>query len=332
MNILAFCQFDGGYNTAFRKKLETIACGHSILYASDCHWTTEEYRQNLGAADIILSFFPKKDMQYCRNLKLLLMDIAGVDGYIDSPYLPADAVICNATGAYGNILAEHALSLALALCRDLPVYIHNQDARRWAMHKPDKPIEGSHILILGAGNIGTAIARNLRPLLGSGTITGVRRIARSVPPEFDDMISLPELEKALPLADFVFCALPQTPETVGLLSREKLELLKNDAVLVNVGRGPLIPLSDLAEVLKKGRLRGVGIDVAEQEPLPSDHPIWQCERLLITPHSAGNAMSQDSPTGKRLCALLLENLENYFSGKPLMNVVSKKTGYRETIL
>ncbi len=330
MNILAFCQFEGGYHRYFRQKLESIAQGHRILYASDFEWTAEEYHHILEEADVILSYFPKKDMRFCRNLKLLLLDIAGVDGYIDSPYLPENAVVCNATGAYGNILAEHALAMALALCRDLPRYVCNQKAQKWELHYPDKPIEGCNVLILGAGDIGTSIARALRPMLSAGTITGVRRIFRAVPPEFDRMISFRELEEALPLADLVFCALPQTSETIGLLNREKLERMKDDAILVNVGRGSLIPLDDLAAFLNRGKFRGVGIDVAEKEPIPRDHPIWKCERLLITPHAAGNAMSQESPTGQRLCRLLLQNVENYLTGKPLVNIVSRETGYKET--
>lgn len=331
MNILAFCQFEGGYSTSFRQKLSQIAREHKVLYASDYQWTEKEYHTALEEAEIILSYFPKTDLQYCRSLKLLLLDIAGVDGYIDSLYLPKNTIVCNATGAYGNILAEHALAMALALCRDIPLYVHNMSNRMWQMHCPDKPVEGSKILILGAGDIGTAIARNIRPLIGKGTITGVRRIKRAIPPQFDDMITFDELERELPKADFIFCALPQTAETQGLMNRRKLELIKEDAILINVGRGSLIPLDDLAVVLRNGRFRGVGIDVAEEEPLPPEHPIWNCERLIITPHAAGNAMTQESPTGQRLCKLMLKNLENYFAGAPMLNVVSRETGYRKTV-
>ncbi len=332
MNILMFCQFNGGYSAAFREKAAQITKGHDVIYASDQQWTEDEYHTALGQADIVVSFIPKRDMKYCRKMKLMLLDIAGVDGYIDSPFLPEDAVICNATGAYGKLLAEHAVCLALSICRDIPLYVSNKEKHTWHMRKPDKPIEGSSVLILGAGDIGAAIARDIRPMLGSGTITGVRRVSRGGHPDFDRIIGLEELENDLPNADIIFCALPQTKETKGLLNREKMSRMKDDAVLVNVGRGSLIPLEDLVYMLDGGKFRGVGIDVAEYEPIPPDHPVWDCERLIITPHAAGNAMTQDSPTGKRLCELLLLNLENYLQGKPLVNKVSRQTGYRETAL
>lgn len=105
------------------------------------------------------------------------------------------------------------------------------------------------------------------------------------------MITFEDLDRALARADIVICALPSTPQTAGLLNAERLRRMKADAVLINVGRGSLIPLDDLNEVLREGHLYGVGIDVAELEPIPAGHPIWDCRQLIITPHSAGIALS-----------------------------------------
>ena len=328
MNILIFCQYDEGYPPSFRERVLEIAKHENVVFAEKGRWSEEEYHRQLERADVICSYIPRRDMRYCKNLKLMLLDIAGADGFIDSPFLPPDAVICNASGYYGNLIAEHSVALALSLCRDIPQYVRNMDKKLWRRVKPDKPVEDSTVLILGAGDIGTAIARDLRPMLGKGRIIGVRRVSRETPPEFDDMTSFAGLDAVLPEADFVFCALPHTRETKGLLNAGRLRRMKTDAVLVNVGRGSLIPLDDLAAVLREGRLRGVGIDVAEVEPLPPEHPIWECERFVITPHAGGNAMTADSPTGRRLCELLLENLSNYLEGRPLKNIVSRETGYR----
>ena len=329
MNILFFCQYDEDYSPEFKQKAREIAKGENVIFAAEHQWTKEEYHAQLGEADVICSFIAKKDMQYCKRLKLMLLDIAGVDGFIDSPYLPRDAVICNASGLYGNLIAEHSVALALAICRGIPVYVQHQEKKLWKLEKPDKPVEGSTVLILGAGDIGTAIARDIRPMLGNGKIIGVRRVRREVPSAFDGMITFAELDAYLPQADLIFCALPHTKETKGLLHAGRLRMMKDDAVLVNCGRGSLIPLDDLAAVLQEGKLFGAALDVAEVEPLPADHPIWDCGRLLITPHAAGNAMTIHSPTAQRLNDLLLENLENYLTGKPLKNVVSRETGYKE---
>ena len=331
MTILFRCQYDEPYSQEFKQKAREIAKGESVIFADEHQWTKEEYHKVLEEAEVICSYIAKKDLQYCKKLKLLNLDIAGVDGFIDSPYFPADAVITNGSGYYGNLIAEHSVALALSLCRDIPRYVLNKEQKLWQLAKPDKPVEGSTVLILGAGDIGTAIARDLRPMLGEeGKIVGVRRVRREVPPEFDEMITFAELDEFLPKADLIFCVLPHTKETKGLLNADRLRMMKDDAVLVNCGRGSLIPLDDLAAVLKEGKLRAAAIDVAEVEPLPPEHPIWNCERLLITPHAAGNAMTIHSPTAKRLNKLLLENLENYLTGKPLKNLVSRETGYKES--
>lgn len=329
MNILMNCQFAEGYTPEFRERIKKIAPDENVIYASDYTWSDEEYHRILEQSEVIVSYIPKNDMKYCKNLKLMILDIAGVDGYIDSPYLPEDAVITNATGAYGRLIAEHALSLILALCRDVPRYVENKQKHEWKLFLPDKPIEGSDVIILGAGNIGTTLARFLRPIIGCGRITGVRRVVRNRPEEFDEVITFDELDDFLPQADIVISALPHTMETKCLLDGRRLRLMKEDAILVNVGRGSLIPLDDLVKVLNEGRFRGVGIDVAEIEPIPENHPIWNCERLIITPHAAGNSMSQKSPTGLRLLDLIATNLENWLTRKPLQNVVDKNTGYRK---
>ena len=330
MNILFRCQYDEPYSQEYKQKVREIARGENVIFADEHQWTKEEYHQVLGEAEVICSYIAKKDLQYCKKLKLMILDIAGVDGFIDSPYFPPDAVICNGSGYYGNLIAEHSVALALAICRGLPVYVQHQEKKLWKLEKPDKPVEDSTVLILGAGDIGTAIARDIRPMLGSGKIIGVRRVLRKTPPEFDDMITFAELDEILPEADLIFCVLPHTKETKGLLNGERLRMMKDDAVLVNCGRGSLIPLEDLAAVLQEGKLMGAALDVAEVEPLPPEHPIWNAERLLITPHAAGNMMTIHSPTARRLNALMLENLENYLTGKPLKNVVSRETGYKKT--
>ena len=327
MTILFRCQYDEPYSQEFKQKAREIAKGENVIFADEHQWTKEEYHKVLEEAEVICSYIAKKDLQYCKKLKLMILDIAGVDGFIDSPYLPPDAVITNGNGYYGNLIAEHAVALALSLCRNIPVYVRNEEKKLWKLEKPDKPVEGSMVLVLGAGDIGTAIARDIRPMLGDGKIIGVRRVRREIPPEFDEMITFAELDDFLPKADLVFCVLPHTRETKGLLHAGRLRMMKNDAVLVNCGRGSLIPLDDLAAVLREGKLKGAAIDVAEAEPLPPEYPIWNCERLLITPHAAGNTMTIHSPTAKRLNELLLENLENYLTGKPLKNVVSRETGY-----
>lgn len=328
MKILLYCQFSEGYNEAFRKRISEIAPDAELNYYDDNNWSPEEYHKKLEEAEVIIGHFKPDDLQYCKNLKLIQMDIEGVDAYVKNPYLPDETIICNAGGSYGKVVAEHAVALAMALCRDIHIYAENRLQRKWKINIPDKAIEGSTVTILGAGDIGCTAAQILRPL--ADRIIGVRRVVRDKPEVFDEMVTLDEIEKYLPQTDILICALPGTPLTKGFLNAERMRLLKEDAVLVNVGRGTLIPMDDLAQVLSEGKLRGAGIDVFEKEPLPDDHPLWSCSNIIITPHSAGNAMAQSSPTNTKIFNLIYSNLAAYIAGQPLKAVVDKTTGYRKT--
>lgn len=146
-------------------------------------------------------------------------------------------------------------------------------------------------------------------------------------PCFDRMVTMDALDEYLPWADYVLCCLPRTVQTNHLLDEARLRSMKPDAVLVNAGRGNLIDLDGLCRVLKDGHLWGVGLDVAEKEPLPPEHPIWDCPRLIITPHAAGNSMSMDSPTMKKISEFIVENFRRYVSGQPVLAQADFLSGY-----
>lgn len=330
MNILVFCQYPEGYSLVYKERVRKAAPKENVVFADDAAYTEEERELLFRDADIIMGHFEPDCLRFCKRLKLMLMDIAGVDGYIDSPYLPRETVVCSASGCYGRIIAEHAVGLMLAVSRNLMYYIEDKQRSAWRLRLPDKPVEGSVVLILGAGDIGGNTAQLLHSIVGSrGKIVGVCRHRRRLSDSFDEAVGIEDLDKWLPLADYIICALPGTAETAGLIDLEKMRLMKEDCVLINVGRGSLIPLDDLCKALDEGRFFGVGLDVAEIEPIPHGHPIWSCERLIITPHSSGNSMLQTSPTGRRINDRMLENLENYLAGRPLSYVADRKTGYRE---
>ena len=329
MNILVICvKFPNGFNQDFRTRLAASAPDAHIVYLEDENPGRERRIALLEQADVIIGWFPGSWLKYCRRARLIHLDSAGADTLVDHPDFPEKAVLCNVSGAYGQAMAEHSLGLLMAICRRIPDYYSNMARHDWRRGAPDKPIENSNVLILGAGDIGTKTAQFLRPMLGRGRIVGVRRVPRAVPPDFDAMITLEELDQALSWADIVIASLPATPQTEGLLNAQRLRRMKADAVLINVGRGSLIPLNDLAQVLREGHLYGVGLDVAELEPIPAEHKIWDCQRLLITPHSAGIALSQTSPTYQRVFDIILENVSNFVNDKPLNHVVDRRTGYR----
>lgn len=171
--------------------------------------------------------------------------------------------------------------------------------------------------MVGTGDLGTSFARLCRAL-GAHT-TGVRRDPARPAQGIQRIYGLSELDELLPRADVVALALPQSPKTVGLFGRERLLRLKEDAILLNGGRGSAVDCAALAEVLESGRLWGAGLDVTDPEPLPPEHPLWRQPRALITPHTAGGDHLPD--TARRIAAIALDNLGRYLRGKPLRNQV-----------
>ena len=287
----------------------------------------EDYRSLLADAHIIVGDPKNEDLPLCTRLELLQSPCSGVNYYIDGGTFPEGAILCSATGCYGNLIAEHMLAMILSLCRQLPEYQNLQKKHRWQRVYFDKPLEGSTVLILGAGDIGTTLATFLRPMVGK--IIGVRRTVREYPGCYDEMITLAQLDDRLPEADFVLCALPHTPETIGLLNRDRMRAMKKDAVLVNGGRGSLIDQDALLELLEMGHFWGVGLEVTSPEPLPETHPLWDAPRCIITPHAAGNTFAPDSPLVTKIWDFMAENLDRYLTGQPLQSQIDFSTGYRK---
>ena len=288
----------------------------------------EDYRPYLSEAHVIIGEPKNEDLSLCDQLELLQSPCSGVNYYVDGGVFPENAVLCSATGCYGHLIAEHMLAMTLALCRRLPEYQDRQRQHRWQRLYYDKPLEGSTVLILGAGDIGTTLAVFLRPMVGR--IIGLRRTAADTPSCFDEMITPAQLDGRLGEADIILCALPHTKETAGLLNRERLGKMKKDAVLVNGGRGSLIDQESLCDLLDEGRFWGVGLEVTAPEPLPEEHPLWDKPRCILTPHAAGNTFAPDSPLVRKIWDFMLENLRNYLDGRPLRSRIDLSTGCRKT--
>ncbi len=297
--------------------------GYHFTYAD---WEPAE--EQLAAAEVILGQPSLEQLNRAKNLKWLQGTFAGVDYYAKGGF-PVGVTMTNVSGAFGQSISEFVLAMVLILYKKLHLYRDNQRAGLWQDEGWQETPEGKNLLILGAGDIGCAVARVFRPF--GCHITGVRRVPRAAPPEFDEMITLEGLDATLGQSDIVVGALPNTPATVGLLGRRRLNLLKRSAIVVNVGRGNLIDCDALAEKLAAGELSGAALDVTDPEPLPADHPLWRCKNALITPHITGGSFGHLQETTERIYAICRENLERYREGMPLKNPVDLSIGYRSTV-
>jgi phosphoglycerate dehydrogenase-like enzyme len=252
----------------------------------------------------------KKALEYVQkmpNLKYLQVPNAGYDDALE--FLRPGMTLCNARGVHDASTAELAVALALASRRGFHDFAIAQSKSEWA-HKRYPSFNDSKIGIIGAGSIANTLRSYLEPY-----DVEISMFSRSGQ---NGSIAISELSAHLPNLDFIFIVIPLNEESRNLFDSTKLALMKDGAVIVNVGRGPIINTQALLEELNSGRIYA-GLDVTDPEPLPSDHPLWKAKNLIITPHVGGNSTAFES-RGKRLIESQLELLS---SGQELNNIVAR---------
>ncbi|MCS5733900.1 D-isomer specific 2-hydroxyacid dehydrogenase family protein [Herbiconiux sp. CPCC 203386] len=243
---------------------------------------------------------------------------AGIDAFaevIRDQAVPG-RIFTSAKGAFAQPVAEHALTLTLALLRDLPERIR---ATSWGP-KAGWSLYGLHVVIVGAGGIAIELLRLLEPFGVTSTV--VRRsgdpVAGATRTVTDD-----RLHEVLPDADVVVVAAASTPGTANMFSAAEFELMRDSAYIVNIARGALIDTDALVAALRSGAIAGAGVDVTDPEPLPDGHPLWAEPHAIITPHSA------DTPemTAPLLAARVRHNVRALLDTGDFAGRVDPAAGY-----
>lgn len=246
------------------------------------------------------------------NLKTIQILSAGADHLL--PYVPSHVALANARGAHTPATAELTAGLIIASLRDFPRFAIAQHDGRWDRRSAlSDSVAGKHVLIVGYGDIGTAVERRL-----AGWEVTVERVARHAR---DGVHALGELPELLPKADVVVILVPVTDETRRLVNKDFLAAMKDGALLVNAARGAIVDTDALLEELTSGRLRAA-LDVTDPEPLPAGHPLWQAPGLFLTPH-VGGAVHEVRERGYQVVS---EQLARLAAGEPLQNVIGDQ-GY-----
>lgn len=247
---------------------------------------------------------------------------AGVDVYTRSRFgFPTGVMLTNVAGdAYGHIVSQFAVGQILALTQNIGLYAKTQASMSWRSQGPVMSLEGTNVLIFGAGDIGIHVAKRLSGF-DVASITGVCRDTSKPREGFDKLVKLPSAEFELASADIVVGCIPSDPETTHWFNERRLRLIKHGSVLVNVGRGDFIDCDALARVLTEGCLRGAALDVTDPEPLPLKHALWRIPNCLITPHAAGGAFGKCDGTEDKIAQVVCDNLRRYVAGEELTHRV-----------
>ena len=306
-------------NPEHRKLFEDKAPGCHLEFVDRKNLTSDKVQK----ANIIIGNPPIDMVMGSANLEWLQLDSAGVGGYVDEGVLDERVILTNASGAYGLAISEHMLGVLLELYKNLHLYRENQAQGRWNYEGSVKSIYNATALVVGLGDIGGSFAEKLKAL-GAYTI-GIRRSDPNKPDYLDELHYMEDLKGLLPRADIVALSLPSTPQTYQIINKETLALMKEDAVLINVGRGNAIDTEALCDTLEAGHLLGAALDVTDPEPLPSDHRIWRIKNAIITPHVSGGFSLEE--TRNRLIRISADNLEAFLKGDKMRNLVSFSEGY-----
>ena len=264
---------------------------------------------------------------YTRKLRWIHSTAAGVSQLMYPELRNSAVIITNTSGISSVPMAEHTMGLILALARNFPDSVRCQDRATWSQQELwDKPrhlseINGSVLLIVGYGSIGKELAKRARAF--DLRVWGVTRSGHGDTTHAERILPIAQLNEALPHADYVVIAAPDTSETKHLIGAEQIAWMKRGARLINVSRGSLLDESALVDALKSGALGGAALDVTEVEPLPVDSKLWKAPNLFITPHTS--AISER--LWQRETNLFLKLLDQWFSGKELSNRVDVSRGY-----
>jgi phosphoglycerate dehydrogenase-like enzyme len=268
-----------------------------------------------------------EQLVHARELKWIHSTAAGVAQLMYPELRQSGITVTNASGIFSVPMAEHTMGLILAMARNFPDSVRYQGQSKWSVQVLwDRPqhlteINGSVLLIVGYGSIGRELARRAKAF--DMNVWGVTRSGKGDRTYTEKIFPASQLNEALPLADYVVIAAPETSATKHLIGAEQIARMKRGARLINVARGSLLDESALIKALESGALGGAALDVTGAEPLPPESPLWKAPNLFITPHTS--AISER--LWLRETELFLKLLDEWFSGKELSNRVDFSRGY-----
>ena len=278
-------------------------------------------RREADWAEVIVGRIPPAYLKNAVHLKWHHLQSAGVNGYERKELYPAGAVLTRSADVFSIPIAEHVLAMLLGLNRRLPLLLRQQSEHIWQRRPVSYELCGATVLLLGAGSLAREI---LQRLAGFGcTVTSLRRDTSKPSPGYDKVYGPAEKLTAFAGADYIVNTLPLTAATKGYVGEAEFAAMKPRAVYLNVGRGGTTDTAALVRALQEGRIAGAGLDVTDPEPLPPDHPLWDMENVILTPHNSGDSLGSNA----RRNACFVENLRRYLAGEPLNYPVDFEAGY-----
>lgn len=259
----------------------------------------------------------------CSNLVWVHSLSAGLDKVMFPELVASRLQLTNGTGVFSAALGEFAIGAILYFAKDLRRMIRNQIADKWEPFDVLR-VAGQTVGIFGYGDIGRAIASRARAM--GMTVFAVKRHLPSAGnlDDFAEQIYTPENRiEMIRRCDYLAVSAPLTAETRGAIGKAEFAAMRSSAVVINVGRGPVIDETAMLEALSNDRIKGAALDVFDHEPLPPGHPFYKLENVLLSPHCADHTPDWLD----NAVQFFIEQFERFRKGEPLLNVVDKTLGY-----
>ncbi len=229
-------------------------------------------------------------------------------------------VFTTSSGVHARPLAEFALMAMLMFAKDYAYLEREKTAQHWQRYCTTE-LAGRTLAVIGLGKIGREVARLAKAF--DMRVIGTRRDVTQPVEHIDALYAPADLQSVLPQAQYLVLATPHTPETEAMIDAAALAALPQGAILINIARGKVVVQAALVSALQSGHLGGAALDVSDPEPLPADSPLWQMPNVLISPHSASTADSEN----RKIVDLFIDNLRRYLNDEPLLNVLDTERLY-----
>ena len=252
-----------------------------------------------------------------KKLRWIQTPMAGLEHYMFPALAESDVTLSNMQGIYSDNIADHVMGYILMFARGFHLFLRQQLERNWAKEVPVIHLADKTLGVVGLGGIGTAVAK--RGAAAEMHVIATNAVEIEKPDFVDTLWGIDRLDNLLSESDFVVSCVPHTPETFKLINTDQFKRMKESAYLINISRGVVVDLAALTDALLAGEIAGAGLDVFETEPLPADHPLWDMENVIITPHTAGAGPH----TADRRIEVVTANLRRFVAGETVRNVVDK---------
>ena len=285
-------------------------------------WDEDNFNSSISNSDILLTYdFPISNLKKnAPKLKWIHCTAAGVEHLYPFNWVYKGLKITNSSGVHSEKAGEYGLMSVLMLQNHIPKIFTNQNYRKY-VSLFSNPIKGKNIVLVGTGSLGSSMAKIVHPL--GANIIGVNKRGKPVA-GCSKVVKIDKIDRVLPLADILYLALPETPQTKNLINKKRLNLLKKTCGIVNIGRQSVLDYEILFKKLIKNELAGAILDVFNQEPIEKKSKFWKIPNLIITPH-----VSSDDHGNyiEKTLSLFIKNLKLFLKKKKMITEIDINLGY-----